>query len=339
VTARAGRVPPSVAAFAEAVARIGRAASFDDLVGEPASRHGGTDVKGAAEAAYRMWAKVVHPDFAPPGRKAAATAAFARLSGLYAERGGVVLRTARGSYRVRERAHSGDIADLSVVNGGDALVKIPREPRDNDLMEAEADALTRLWRDGDPKYRPYAPRLIETFRHEDGTRKRRTVNVVGRLDGFVPLTRLTGAVDPRDAAWMWRRLLVGLGWAHRAGVVHGAVVEEHVLIHPGEHGLALVDWCYSGTRPKAIVKNRGDAYPPEVRAREEIGPATDVFMATGLMARLMRDRMPQAMRRFAGGCMFDRPRMRPQDAWVLLGELDELLHKLYGPRRFRPMTI
>jgi hypothetical protein len=122
-------------------------------------------------------------------------------------------------------------------------------------------------------------------------------------------------------------------------VVHGAVVEEHVLIHPGEHGLALVDWCYSGTRPVAIVRKRRDAYPPEVRAKEEIGPATDIYMATGLMTRLIGDAIPRAMRRFADGCLFDRPRMRPQDAWKLLGELDELLHKLYGPRRFRPFVI
>jgi hypothetical protein len=31
--------------------------------------------------------------------------------------------------------------------------------------------------------------------------------------------------------------------------------------------------------------------------------------------------------------------MRPQDAWHLLGELDELLDDLYGPRRFRPFAM
>jgi aminoglycoside phosphotransferase (APT) family kinase protein len=111
-----------------------------------------------------------------------------------------------------------------------------------------------------------------------------------RLNGFVPLSRITTAVDPRDATWMWRRLLVGLGWVHRAGVVHGAIVEDHVLIHPGEHG--LVDWCYSGNAE-----------------------------------------------RFADGCLYGAPRMRPQDAWALLEEFDELLNKLYGPRTFRPLNL
>ncbi|GIE92925.1 molecular chaperone DnaJ [Paractinoplanes rishiriensis] len=309
--------------FAEAVARVRAAGSYADL-------------KGAAS--YREWARILHPDVAPEGLRATATTAFGRLSGLYAERDGTVLRTPRGEYRVGAVVHSGDIADLAGTRGGGALVKLPREPRDNDLMAAEAAALLRL-RDGDPTFRPYAPRLIDSFRHEDGSRVQRTVNVLERLDGFVPLSDLRRTIDPRDAAWMFRRLLTGLGWAHRAGVVHGAVLEEHVLIHPAEHGLALVDWCYSGERVVAVVKHRRDAYPPEVFTDRRNTPATDVYMAVGLLRRLVGDGLPAALQRFADGCSYDAPRMRPQDPWALLGEFDELLHKLYGPRTFRPFTV
>lgn len=296
--------------FAEAAERIRCAATAADL--------------GADPNAYRKWAKLVHPDAVTETDKPAATEAFAKLAELYANQSAVL--------------HSGDIADLSDWGDGAALLKVPRSPGDNDLMAAEADALRRLRRDGDPKYRPYAPRLVESFIHEDAHRVRRTVNVIERLPGFVPVAAIDREIDPRDAAWIWRRLLTGLGWAHRAGVVHGAILPEHVLIHPGEHGVALVDWCYSGTRPVAVVKRWADAYPPEVR-RGEAGPATDIYMATGLIKRLVGGRMPAALRRFADGCRFDAPRMRPQDAWLLLGELDELLHKLYGPRKFRPFEI
>ena len=48
-------------------------------------------------------------------------------------------------------------------------------------------------------------------------------------------------LDPRDAAWMWRRLLVALGTVHAAGVVHGAVLPDHVLIHPDLHD-TLIGW-------------------------------------------------------------------------------------------------
>jgi hypothetical protein len=265
----------------------------------------------SGETTYRKLAKLIHPDAA--GERRGATEAFAKLSRLYA----------------RRAALSGDIADLTRT--GETLRKVPREPRDNDLMEAEATALRQLWAKGDPKYRPYAPELIGSFVHEDAQRRRRVVNDLRFLDGFGPLTGQE--LDWRDAAWMWRRLLVALGWAHRAGVVHGAVFEEHVLIHPREHGVALVDWCYSSPRPLAVID--GKHYPPEVVRDREVTPATDIYLATALMKRLIGAGMPAPLERFADGCMFDAPRMRPTDAWRLLQELDEIL----GPRTFRPFTL
>lgn len=296
--------------FAEAVERIERAATFAEL--------------GDGDDTYRAYAKAVHPDAVGTAESAAATKAFATLSRLYRERGRFVV--------------TGDIADL--VADGDHFDKIPRSPADNDLMDAEAHALSTLRDKGDPKYRFYAPRLRDSYLHEDHERKRRRVNTIERLAGFVPLSEVVarGQRDPRDVAWMWRRLLVGLGWAHRAGVIHGAVLEEHVLIHPEKHGVALVDWCYSGPYVKAIVARQRDAYPPEVLQEKTAGPATDIYMATGLMTRLTKD-PPKQLRRFADGCLYQAPRMRPQDAWRLLGELDEVLHSLYGPRTFRPFTI
>jgi hypothetical protein len=112
-------------------------------------------------------------------------------------------------------------------------------------------ALRRIARLGDTRYAPYLPRLVDTARFDTapGGGPRRRANVLGRLDGFVSLGQVRaaypGGVDVRDAAWMWRRLLVVLGHAHRAGAAHGAVLPEHVLIHPGDHGLVLADWCGS----------------------------------------------------------------------------------------------
>jgi serine/threonine protein kinase len=319
--------------FDEAIQLIRKADSFQELVDDPSGRPAGSSAFGPAEDAYRKWAKIVHPDAVGAARSSAATEAFAKLSALFEGRDGTTVRAGTNTYRVGGIVAVGDIANLSAVDGRTALLKVPRSPADNDLMAVEAEALRTLHDKGDPRYRPYAPRLRDSFVHEDADRKRRTVNVLERLDGFVPLSRYRN-VDPRDAAWMWRRLLVALGWAHRAGVVHGAVFEEHVLIHPAEHGLALVDWCYSGTRPTAIVAARRDAYPPEVLNDKRATEATDIYLATGLMTRLIGPHMPPLMRRFADGCRYDAPRMRPQDAWALLGEFDDLI----GPREFRPFT-
>jgi hypothetical protein len=319
--------------FAEAVARIEAATSFADLAGG----------LGRA-AAYRMLVKIVHPDVAPAGRSATATAALAKLSALWAGPAGSVLTTKGARHRLGARLASGDIAELTELDGG-ALLKLPRRPADNDLMRAEAAALITLENAGERRHRAYAPRLVESFTHEDGAGVRRTANILTRQAGFVSLAEVRAAyprgLDARDVAWMWRRLLVGLGWAHRAGVVHGAILPEHVLIHPAEHGLVIVDWCYSvprGTTIPALVARYRAHYPSEVTGRGLASPATDIYMATGLMLRLIAD-PPDALRRFAAGCSYDAPSMRPEDAWHLLAEFDELLEDLYGPRRFRAFAM
>ncbi|WP_007515553.1 hypothetical protein [Pseudofrankia saprophytica] len=325
----------------------------------------------------------------------------------------------RLAYTVGERYADGDITTLYRVaratpaDGDDAggpadgadppyVVKIARAVADDDLLAREAAALRRIARLGDPKFAPYVPRLVDTGRFADpaaGGAGRRA-NVLGRLDGFVTLAQVRaaypGGLDPRDAVWMWRRLLVVIGYAHRAGVAHGAVLPDHVLIHPEQHGLVLVDWCYSAVpdpapdaivgpyrgagltggpgrgaswprtpgrgasglddgdgggdpsrRIPALVAAYADWYPPEVARREPPGAATDLALATRCVSYLLGSPdpaglgagVPAPIRRFLGGCLLPAPSMRPDDAWQLLGELDDLLGRLYGPRRFRPFTM
>ncbi|WP_238018213.1 lipopolysaccharide kinase InaA family protein [Dactylosporangium sp. AC04546] len=284
---------------------------------------------------YRRLARLTHPDTAGPG----GARAFARLAELWHSRG--TIRSPRGRYSTNHRDFEGDLANLYRVPEGH--LKLVRDPSCNDLMAREAKALRRLAERGDPRYLPYVPRLVDSFRHKDGGVVRRANVIATTADDLHSLSEIKEPLDPRDAAWMWRRLLVALGMAHRAGVVHGAVLPEHVLIQPEDHGVILVDWCYSAAEPgeriAAIVPRHRDHYPPEVLAKETPGPFTDLAMAARLMTDLMGDRAPQPLRRFADGCRLASPRQRPDDAWWLLAELDELLHRLYGPRKFRPFTL
>jgi aminoglycoside phosphotransferase (APT) family kinase protein len=262
--------------FDDAVRLIGRARTFADL--------GRT---------YRELAKLVHPDAVPAARTATATAACARLSALWAARAVI----------------SGDVADLTV--DGDTLVKVPRDPADNDLMAAEATALSTVG----------GGRLVRTYVHEDAHRHRRTVNVLARFDGYLPLG--DGPKPVAEAVAIWRGLLRALAEAHDHGLVHGAVLPEHVLVRGGR--VVLVDWCYSvpaGTPLTAVVARHRDAYPPEVHRREPATPATDIHLAAGLLNQLTGHPF---LRRFAAGCRYDAPRMRPQDAHRLLAEFDELV--------------
>jgi hypothetical protein len=327
--------PSGAAAVADAIRRVMSAAGARELFGtdEPVRR-------------YRRLARLLHPDRVPPIDRPQATEAFVRLTTLWRGGQGAVIHTRDADYQLGVRAYAGDLADLYDV-GADRVLKLPRRPANNDLMEREARALRLLADQGDPRYLPYVPRLVDSFRHRDtATGERRRVNVVAAAPGLRSLAEVRSAypdgVDPRDAAWMWRRLLVALGFAHRAGVVHGAVLPGHVLIQPAEHGVVLVDWCYSaagGELIPAIVPTYADWYPAEVRDRREPGPGTDIAMASRCMTWLMAGRAPRELRRFAGGCALPSPRRRPDDAWRLLAEFDELLEDLYGPRKFRPFNL
>lgn len=306
----------------------------------------GADPRGAA-AVYRALAKLVHPDRVRPDQAAAANAAFAALSALWSARSGVTIATARATYRVGARVGRDELADYLDADADrtKVLLKVARRPSDNDLLAREVEALRRAAAAAGPGHRAYLPRVRDAFTHRDrDTGADRAVTVFDRLDGFVTLAAVRdafpGGLDGRDAAWMWRRLLVAIGVAHRAGVVHGAVLPAHVLIEPDQHGLVLVGWAYAAVGPDdripALVARYRDWYPPEV---PRATPATDIYLATRCVVDLMGDRAPQPLRRFARGCLLRPPAARPQDAWQLLAELDERLEQIYGPRRFRPFAL
>ena len=356
---RTARPPSAPCTFAQALAAVGSARHPDELF--PADQV-------LAARRYRRLARLLHPDTAPAAHRTEAAAAFDALSRLWqlhrsggaAPSADAVVTTARHRYTLGPTLATGDIAVLRTARceprpahtgpALDAVLKIPRAAADNDLMEREAEALARLTSHGDRRHHAYAPTLLGSFRHHeaaDPAAEPRRVNALVRLDGFHPLTDVHQAypdgLDPRDAAWIWRRLLVALGYAHRAGVRHGAVLPEHVLVHPAQHGLVLLDWCYSGTGgyvpAPALVERHRDWYPPEVTARRPVTEATDIHLASRCVEHLMGEQAPKALRAFIAGCTLPAEARRPHDAWKLLAELDELLERLFGPRTFRPFRL
>ncbi|MET8120939.1 serine/threonine protein kinase [Micromonospora sp. NPDC005291] len=293
---------------------------------------------------YRELVAALHPDRLPadPGVRAEALDAFIHVTTRWQARQVTIL----GDYRLGTPAHSGDLADLYDV-GADRLLKLPRQPTDNDLMGREAHALRTIAERGDPRYLPYVPRLVDGFRHRDTVSgAERRINVLATTPGLHNLDEVRRAypdgLDARDVAWMWRRLLVVLGLAHRAGIVHGAVLPRHVLIEPDAHGVVLVDWCFSapvGSTIPALVPGHEDWYPQEVTAKRPCRPGTDIAMASRCMSWLMGPRAPRELHGFAQGCRQRSLDARPDDAWRLLRELDQVLDRLYGPRTFRPFTL
>lgn len=245
--------------------------------------------------------------------------------------------------------------------------RIARDPADSDLVQNEAQALYHLQiADDYEEFRPFLPLVLESFLYRDATLgPAQQVNIFGlheKIGGPNELYSLQevreyygGGIDPRDMAWMWRRLLYALGFAHRAGVIHGAALPTHVLIEPVEHKLVLSGWGFavrsahkSGNTLRALSLLYEDWYPPEVKARQPATPALDFYLAARSMLYLMgmdplgapEDRRLDApLQAYFARCLSADPGRRPQAAWKLLEEFDRVIEGLWGPRQFRVFNM
>ncbi|AKU94781.1 Adenylate cyclase [Labilithrix luteola] len=321
---------------------------------------------------YRRLVAVVHPDRNRASDAATAHAAFVELTrlrdlaeakihaGTYGDRNALtIVRGRRRTYTVGAQFATGDLCDLYVCTSEAkerVVLKLAMSADDSDLVAAEAEVLRRLYpaREEEKGFYRYLPRLLEAVVLEND-RTRRRANVLSLHDDHVSAAEALSAhpdgLDFRDVAWMTKRLLAALGFVHRKGVVHGAVLPPHLLVHPITHGARLVDWCYAqerGSRVRAINSAYRSLYAPEILRKEPVSAATDIYMAAATTVtllggdaagRTLPDRVPGPVRRFFLTCLAPSPARRPDDAWKLHEELDELLARVVGKRRYRPLDV
>lgn len=346
---------------------------FGGLTGDlAAQRH-------AVAFLYRSWSKVVHPDFYSGADRELAERVFRRITEykdlamrkIEADRYGkpdailprkVHVKIKTREYTVDALLATGDYADIYrctwMVDGCASdpndvgVFKIVKSPADNDLADDEATMLNKVMSasKANDAFCQYFPRPRDRFTLKGSSGQHRRVIVLELLDTYIPMSTIFGlcpdGLDFRDVVWMYKRVLAGLGFAHRAGVIHGAVIPPHLMVHPVTHGAKIIDWsaATTGAPVKYVSAKYRDFYAPEVLDKKPPSPATDIFMAAKCAVSLMRGQskhlpIPTAIRRFFDGCLFVNPSRRPQDAWALHEEFDELLLKVVGPRKYRPLRI
>ncbi len=317
---------------------------------------------------YHLLAAAVHPDH-NRDYPAQATEAFARLQQWYQiaqQQIGVRINGAAHAIEVVTRQHryvsndapiAGDLCDLYPAADQQAvLLKVVRSPRNNDLLQTEAQVLQRLARTLQGQaVRAHFPTLIEAVQLRDGTGACRQVNVLAYESDYVSLAAVLRAypagIAAADAAWMFNRLLAMLGVIHGLGFVHGAVTLDHCLIRLHDHNGMLLDWCYSvpiGATIKAVNLAYTADYPPEVPARQPATAATDLYMAARCLLRLLGGDLatgdlptsvPKPIQALLRSCLLPSPHRRANDAWELFDEFQTILGQQYGPPRFRPFVL
>jgi serine/threonine protein kinase len=336
-------------------------------------------------------------------------------------------------YLVKGVRCQGDLTilyDGTYANGGGdnhVVIKVSRDTDDNDLVWNEAGILGAIYPPDQPegKLDKYLPRLLDAFEAKDGHR----VNVLARIQDYVSfeqiLTAYPKGLNWLDVVWMYKRLLIGLGYAHTKGIIHGAIIPPHVMVHPVEHGAKLIDWSYAlnfaaRLAPKAVecchgtpgCKGVGDKhwcvadptaakapaaskphkaanaweklledadydpdpavklpkpppvdpnrmyvramsvdwehfYAPEILAKVQPTPATDLYMAAKCVVALlggnvetnqMPDAVPVQVKAFLQSSLMPAMRARAFDAWELHDAFEKLVDTL-TPRKYRPFTM
>lgn len=238
----------------------------------------------------------------------------------------------------------------------DRVLKIVRLPGDNDLLDREMDVLARL-RPSDTgdlmmpsideihamQHVAFLPvPVCSTTVDADGVTLRVNVFEVAH-HGWYPLSQIgadLGVLDPKDAAWIFRRLLTILGYAHSRNVIHGAVLPANVLIHPEKHGLMLIDWCSASREPSEWIAMVDplyrDWYLRGVAHRMPPTERVDVVMAAHLLRWMCGTCLPQPLVAFTNACIVDSSHA-PADAWELKETFGFLLQRLWGDPTFHPM--
>ena len=293
---------------------------------------------------YKKLIKLCHPDH--NGNSILAVKVSARLNELYAQ---LTTSVKIGKWTVQSPLSKGDICDVHKVyeTGGEpkiaeiyGILKVARSADDNDLLDREKEAIQHLHKEAKThNYIRYVPSLLDSF--EIGDCRANVLSLANECYTLKQIKELFVGVEPRHLIWMMNRLLSLLGYAHRCGIVHGAITPDHLMYRPSDHGLVLVDWTASVKADKTdyipyISKEWSSFYPPEV-FRKHCSPATDIYMAMACIE--WAGSLPARFNGIRDLCLAGSPKSRPEDVWKVQEQWKALAEEEFGPPSFVELKV
>ena len=268
------------------------------------------------------------------------------------------------TYLIEGRIAQGDSCDVYRARwvrrlGELVVIKVLRARSDADLLRREKAFLDRLHESRAQGVEHFSTLLPKPIAMGPVTTKRhgeRLCLVLQWHPGFVHTLVDIGhtyplGIDGRVVVWLAKRILELLTWTHSAGVLHGAVIPEHVLVHPRDHGALLVGWgtacavMRQGWEPLLAYSERNAPfYPDGVLESREMTPTVDVQMAARCVLAVWGEhpgdpKIPDAVTGPLALALRAGAKGEYDDAWELRARIDEAAREQFGPPRYSPLVM
>jgi len=318
---------------------------------------------------YREFSLLCHPDrFQEEQDKEYATRIFTILQAYWQQLSAgepePVLRAKGATYTLKTRLGRGDVSDVYAADCSQAdgstipvVVKMSVTKDGNDMLQQEMQTIKSLLAENASGfYLQCFPQPVADFLIKDDNNVQRRVSVFKARDGFYSAAAIKDkhpVLDARHLAWMCGRLLQGLGYVHKQGLAHGAVLPPHIMFHAENHGAILLGWTHSVSIGKPLVTVPAAFKPwyplPELSLAQPASPALDIYLAIATIAWLsgwdgkppisFGSQVPPTLIRFWMSCLFTQPAMRPQSAWALCDEYYTVLESVFGPKKYLALEM
>jgi hypothetical protein len=312
------------------------------------------DPKDQSDRKYRNLLRRAHPDmFTTPEDIADANKAFIYLNSLWEKYSNPTrnktptntIKTKKHTFTVEEKMwEDGSFTTLKATYDAGyktAYISIPGSPKDNDLFVNGGRALKKLKKTVPEKYRVYYPELLEAFRLSNNGKMLQALATT-KPENLYSLKEVLEdypeGISLKDLAWIFRRTLVAVGNANDAGIIHGGINLDSILIEPEMHGLLLTNWQYSVEEGEKLIATPIDSkhfYPKEILEGSAVDYKLDIRLAAETMLQLGGKQLNRPFNAFLKGCLVTSVPKASQ----LLKEFDELIEKLWGERTFHKFEM
>ncbi len=267
------------------------------------------------------------------------------------------------AYVIHGRIAEGDGCDVFLARRDRrltelVLLKVLRATADADLLAREwrvLEALHQSEAQGADYFQRLLPQLVSHAKLTAPGLDPRPTSVFRWRSGFAHtlgdvLRAYPQGVDPRASVWIWKRLLELLGWVHRTGYTHGAVIPAHIIVHAGDHGVVLAGWSSAvrGERLPAVSASAERFYPSRVWRDRVASHTTDLIMAARSVAWVLGgdastgavpSTVPEPLARLVREYATLDPDAPADDAWEMIDRVSHAGREAFGPPRFVPLTM